>query len=203
MFVDALWLDALVRALTEAGSETVVTGSVLTYREGDSEGFAPSTMETRQAIVYKGNVGRDVLFTGNMAMYRSAFEDVGAFDERLGPGTRYGSSEDNDFGFRLLERGYSIRYVPDAVVYHRAWREDRDLRRLLWQYGRGQGAFFAKHTHLNDWRMPKRLLSAITRRLVRFPIRALTRPNQAVGDLSFALGMLSGAGEWWRRERNE
>ena len=42
-----------------------------------------------------------------------AFDDVGPLDERF-----FMYYEETDFLRRALERGYRLRYVPDAVVYH-------------------------------------------------------------------------------------
>jgi GT2 family glycosyltransferase/glycosyltransferase involved in cell wall biosynthesis len=78
---------------------------------------------------------RDVLFgTGSaLVVRRSAFTAVGGFDERY-----FMFFEDVDLGWRLWLAGYSVRYVPSALVYHRhhasmsklgAWREQFLLER--------------------------------------------------------------------------
>ena len=53
----------------------------------------------------------------NFAVSRQALNQVGPFDERLGPGAS-GTSEDVDFARRLLGEGYPIGYKREAVVYH-------------------------------------------------------------------------------------
>ena len=111
------------------------TGLRTAFVGGQSVTFAPSTKVDTAPAVYHGRLHEDVLYTGNMAMDRSAARAVGVFDERLGPGTSFPSAEDNDFGFRLLEAGYRIVYVPEALLYHRAWRSERDYVRLRWSYG--------------------------------------------------------------------
>src|SRR5207302_8060835 len=103
------------------GTRSVVTGQVRATEPTRSGNFAPSTKVEQSRAVYVGRVGRDVLFS-NMAMHRCVYEEIGNFDERLGPGSAYPGAEDNDLGFRMLEAGYRIIYLPDAVVYHRAWR---------------------------------------------------------------------------------
>lgn len=45
---------------------------------------------------------------------RSLLERVGGFDERF-----FAYGEDAEFGLRALRAGASVRYAPDAVVYHR------------------------------------------------------------------------------------
>jgi cellulose synthase/poly-beta-1,6-N-acetylglucosamine synthase-like glycosyltransferase len=78
--------------------------------------------------------------TINLAFRRDAFDAVGGFDERFA----YGS--DVDFSWRLVEAGYRIRGVPDAVVRHDwgTWR--RQLRRS-YLYGRARARLYRKHRH--------------------------------------------------------
>jgi GT2 family glycosyltransferase len=58
----------------------------------------------------------------NMAMDRSVFDQVGGFDERLGPGVS-GTSEDTELGERILRARMKIGYMEEAVVFHRVERE--------------------------------------------------------------------------------
>ncbi len=55
---------------------------------------------------------------GNMAFRRDAFEVWPGFDERLGLGAPIPCGEDYHAFFSLIERGYEVLYVPDAVVRH-------------------------------------------------------------------------------------
>ncbi len=57
------------------------------------------------------------LYGCNMAIRRGALEQVGSFDEELGPGAS-GLHEDGDMARRILGRGLRIGYMPDAIVYH-------------------------------------------------------------------------------------
>jgi GT2 family glycosyltransferase len=199
--VDTLWYGTVIRALVEAGPSAVVTGRVLAGQAETPGAFVQALVESPQSCVYAGRIGRDVLPTCNLALYRSTFDAVGGLDERLGPGTRFsGGGEDNDYGFRLLELGYRIVYVPEATVYHRAWRDQRAYFPLRWAYGRGQGAFYAKHARVRDPYMLRRMVLDVGFRLLRFPWRVFHRPRLAVGDLFFCLGVLSGAGEWTVRQ---
>jgi glycosyltransferase involved in cell wall biosynthesis len=54
------------------------------------------------------------MLSGNMSIARSAFEDLGGFDERFGRLRR----EDWEFGVRVLGAGMGIRYEPRAVADH-------------------------------------------------------------------------------------
>jgi GT2 family glycosyltransferase len=195
--VTPTWFGTLVRALLDANARTVVTGRVLASAEGDAASFAPSTKEDAAPAVYVGRIREDVLYPMSMAMYRSAIAEVGDFDVRLGAGARFPGGEDNDFSFRLLEAGYSIRYVPEALLYHRAWRAYNQFVQLQWSYGRGQGAFLAKHLSLSDRYMLSRLRSELGERVwrsLRYSLRRSRR--ETFGDLAYAAGLVTGAAQW-------
>jgi GT2 family glycosyltransferase len=196
MFVERDWLRNLVQAVVKAGNCSVVTGQVLAGESEVPGGQAPSIFKDQQPAVYQGRIGKDVLLTGNMGAYRSVFDKVGLFDERLGPGTSFPSAEDNDLGFRLLEQGYSICYVPDAVVYHRAWRSEREYLVLRWRYGVGRGAYYAKHMSWWDAYMLLRMARDIKRNLLDFAgyFRQTRRFN--LNYLILIFGLIYGAIHW-------
>ena len=193
ILVTPTWFGSLVRSLINAGTRAVVTGRVLPATAETSSNFAPSTKSDEVAATYEGRIGIDVLFPMNMAMYSSAIDEIGKFDECLGPGTCFPAAEDNDLGFRLLEAKYRIIYVPEAILYHRAWRTDQDYIPLRWSYGRGQGAYYAKYLSLKDRYMLWRIIQAT--RLVRHQRRF------AYSHAIFVLGLLSGAAQWLLTQR--
>jgi GT2 family glycosyltransferase len=196
MLAAPTWFGTIVRSLLEHGERSVITGQVLAYEETTGEGYAPSTREDNRSMVYQGRVGRDILLTGNMSIYRSAFEGVGCFDSRLGPGTFFPAAEDSDLGFRLLEAGCRIIYEPRAVTYHRSWRSEKEFLWLQWKYGCGQGGYYAKYFSLKDTYMIRRLLKDIKGYLIRFPFRIFRDRRQAYRDLLYVAGVLYGAARW-------
>ena len=195
--VERAWLGALVEELRRDGPRTVVTGQVRPVDHAGARGYQLSLKVDEAPAVYEGRIGRDPLFAGNMAIFRSAFGEIGRFDVRLGAGSRFPSSEDNDFGFRLLEAGYRIVYVPGAVVHHRTWRSRKGFIALSWHYGRGQGAFYAKY-----WRSPdgyaRGRMAADARHQLRSAPRKLARGRivPIVGGAVFLAGVGAGAIEW-------
>jgi GT2 family glycosyltransferase len=195
VFVTPNWLSEITKKALAAGPEAIITGRVLSSEESETL-FSPSTRTDEKVSTYTGRVKRDVLFTNNMAMHRSTFIAVGGFDPCLGPGTLYPAAEDNDLGFRLLEAGCSIIYDPIPTLIHRAWRNEQEILRLNWNYGIGQGAFYAKYFSLRDLFMIKRMLSDIWAYLSRFPFRFVKRRRQAYMDALFAAGILYGAIRW-------
>jgi hypothetical protein len=59
----------------------------------------------------------------------------------MGPGMRsFPSGEDLELLDRVLERGWTGRYVPAARVEHEQWRSRGERRRLEYAYGKGMGA---------------------------------------------------------------
>lgn len=201
MRVASAWFSELIGALVANGSRSVVTGQVLPEVEGRPGGFVPSIKIDQVPTMYKGRIGRDVLYTGNFALYRSALKVVGGFDERLGPGTAFPSAEDNELAFRLLEAGYRIHYVPQAVLYHRAWRSERDYLSLRWNYGRGQGAFYAKYFSVRDRYMLRRMIGSINDHVMQAVWQARRDRRRAFGNIVYVAGLLSGAIQWILTQR--
>ena len=199
--VPSTWFGSLTRALVRAGSRGVVTGRVLPTVPEMPGGFAPSTKIEEAPAVYEGRVGKDVLWGNNMAIYRSAIASIGGFDECLGAGSRFPSSEDNDLGFRLLEEGYRIIYVPEAMLYHRAWRSKQDHVSLGWSYGRGQGAYYAKYLSMRDRYMLRRMIWDIMHHVRCFPGRVWRQPYRACGDAVYVFALASGGIEWLLTQR--
>jgi GT2 family glycosyltransferase len=196
MFVEPDWFGNMVSAVIKAGVCSVVTGQVRAGESEVREGSAPSIKNDSEPAIYKGRLDREVLFTGNMGAFRSVFEEVGVFDERLGPGTIFPSSEDNDLCFRLLENGYCIHYVPDAIVYHRAWRSRSESLSLEWRYGIGRGAYYAKHMSIRDTYMLWRMLRDIWQNSAHFFGVMLRKHQMNFELLVTACGVFYGAIRW-------
>lgn len=196
MFVTKDWYGKLVRALVRSGPDAVVTGRVLPTDAEQSGGFVPSIRVDEEPVTYRGRIGRDILYSNSMAMFRTAIDTVGDFDERLGGGARFAGAEDNDLAFRLLEAGYSILYVPEAVLYHRAWRSNSDYIPLCWSYGRGQGAFYGKYISLRDRYMLRRMGIDVRVLATRFAKTLFRDFRKASGELAYLFGLLSGVTEW-------
>lgn len=187
------WLRAIHDSLVDGGERSVVTGRVVAVDGHD--GIVPSCSPWSEAAEFEGRQFADPLAPGNMAIRRTAFDELGTFDELLGAGTRFPSSEDNDFGMRLLDAGYRIRLEPAAVGVHHGVRTGRDILRLDWGYGKGQGAFYAKHDQPGDRHTRARL-----RRNVRYRLRSMRRglrgPDGAVHQAVYLVGMLTGYASW-------
>lgn len=202
VFVEKIWLGTIVQALIHAGSRSVITGQVLPATSSGKDGFVINIKEDPTPVTYAGRLTEDVLFAGNMAIYRSAFTQAGNFDARLGAGSHFPAAEDSDLAIRLLEQGYRIHYVPDAIIYHRAWRNAKDLVSLRWTYGKGQGGYYAKHFNWKDRFMIQRMYADAARhggRVMRYGLKRSFKQNYA--DIAYCLGLIHGATAWMLTQR--
>lgn len=201
VLVDPKWLRALVAAIGTEEERRVAAGQVIPAPPERPGAFTSSHYVDDTPATYTGRIERDPLGGGNMAIYRSGFDAVGLFDERLGAGGRYPAADDNDFGLRLLEAGFSIVYVPEAIVHHRAWRSRWRYPIVRWRYGRGKGGFYGKHLGLSERHIQRRLARDVGRRVTRLPSNALRNPRQAVGDIAYIAGVVTALTQWLATER--
>lgn len=126
------WLSRLVTPFSEG--EDVVAGS---QRDASGEGLYEGRSElpsdgTDQAIYVTEAP------TLNIAFSQQAFDKVGGFDENL----EYGS--DVEFCWRLIDAGYRVRYIPDAIVEH-DWGTRKRQRRRSYIYGKARARLYRKH----------------------------------------------------------
>lgn len=80
----------------------------------------------------------------NLFVRREVFEELGGFDEMIGPGTRFGSSEGQDLALRMLARN-----VPGHYLYHlRIMHPDKPVSLNIaraFSYGLGAGRVMRKN----------------------------------------------------------
>ena len=196
------WLGALVAPLEGLLATRTVTGRVLAGEPEVDDAFVPAISVPDFAhAVYRGRLPIDVLAGGNMAIARDVLTRVGGFDARLGPGTPFPSSEDNDLGLRLLDAGVEIVHVPEAVVVHRAWRPGREYPLVRWRYGLGKGGFYAKHAWNHGPYGLRRAARDVAKRLVRAPRVVWRTPRYAAGELTYGAGIALGMVRWAVRGR--
>jgi glycosyltransferase involved in cell wall biosynthesis len=123
------WLARLVAPLRDG---EYVSAGVARSAVGDA-GVYDGWSDRVKASLYLDESG-----AGNLAFRREAFDAVGGFDERFA----YGS--DIDFTWRLVDAGYRLRSVPDAIIYHDYGKWRRQLRRS-YVYGKARARLYRKH----------------------------------------------------------
>ncbi len=110
------WIEAFVAAF--ADPEVMgAKGTYLTRQRGLVPRFMQVEYEDRYDR-YRNRERIDFIDTSSAAYRRDVFVANGGFDTAV----RY--VEDQEFSFRLAEKGYKLIFVPQAQVYH---RHDRDL----------------------------------------------------------------------------
>jgi glycosyltransferase involved in cell wall biosynthesis len=160
VLVDELWLDGILGGFERDPAVACVTGLVASASlERPEEQFFDrrvwwsSSCEQRlhtgersqgASVVHPYSAG--VFGTGaNFAFKLEALREAGGFDECLGAGSPTGGGEDLDIFVRLIRRGYAISYEPEALVWHEHRVDAESLRKQMYGYGLGLGAYATKY----------------------------------------------------------
>jgi glucosyl-dolichyl phosphate glucuronosyltransferase len=109
----------------------------------------------------------------NMAYRKKVFSRYGGFRTDLGPrpgrAVRY---EDTEFGWRLLNAGERIKYVPSAIVHHEVSPERLKKKYfLVYFYGYGRAAIRDRGKGQPLWLIPRSLISLANRTFSLMPRR--------------------------------
>jgi len=144
------WLRGIVREFADPGVSAVY-GSLLPYEAGERNGHEVGFKASQEKQEFTSKVPPWYIgHGGNMAFRRSDLLSVGGFDPLLGAGGFFGACEDPDIAYRLLVAGKRIVYCPDAVAYHKHWKDWASQRKMERNYGIGAGAMFAKYMRCGD-----------------------------------------------------
>ncbi|GAA1767341.1 hypothetical protein GCM10009767_27210 [Kocuria aegyptia] len=159
VIVDRLWVTKIIEAFDLAPNVGCVTGSIIPAEletpaqdlleqfGGFNKGFATAifnmTDHRRPGPLYPYDAGR--FGSGaNIAFKRVCIDEVGGFDNHLGVGTPAWGGEDIDVLRRTITAGYSLVYVPGALMWHRHRRSYDALRWQIYRYGVGLSATVTK-----------------------------------------------------------
>jgi glycosyltransferase involved in cell wall biosynthesis len=149
------WLHGIARGFQDP-SVTAVTGLVLpaeldteaqTIFElygGMSKGFLPKIFRTGDLPELGCYAAHNFGVGANMSFRRHIFEQAGTFDTMLDVGTPSSGGGDVDMFHRIVAGGSSIRYQPEAMIWHRHRRSYDGLRRQIYANGRGYGVYLIK-----------------------------------------------------------
>jgi glycosyltransferase involved in cell wall biosynthesis len=149
------WLDAVVVAFEHAPSASFVTGRVLPQFTGSPRARLHLAVTSREqpASFDADDDPADIGHGANMAWRKGALEDLGGFDEGMGPGAPLQAAEDVDLFWRALTQGGSGVFEPAATVAHRQWRSRAHHLRVSIGYGIGSGGLAVKRWRLEDGTM--------------------------------------------------
>lgn len=137
--------------------------------------------------------------TANAAFRRAALEEVGPFNEHLGPGTPAGVGEDTEMFYRLLEAGHQVVYEPTAVVLHQHRETLAALSGQLRAYARGHVAY---HLELAVRQGDRRGLPRVVLGVPRYLLQQCRTSLSGFDDVPLQLlwaqarGHVAGLGAW-------
>jgi glycosyltransferase involved in cell wall biosynthesis len=86
----------------------------------------------------------------NLFLRRGTALALGGFDERLGPGTPFGSAEGNDLVLRAVSAGHKAVYAPEQRVVHPDKRMTAAAAERAELYGTGLGFVLRRH-RVSPW----------------------------------------------------
>lgn len=143
-----------------------------------------------------------------MAVRRTTFEQLGGFDEMLGPGARFGAAEDSDLSWRALLGGWSVVHCADVAVVHHGFRDLDQLRELVKRDFYGVGGTVAKYVRSGSGgvrRAAARFLGSTIWHfgvvLVFRQVRSRQRPSGLRRPYMLTRGLLTGLGTPLNRSR--
>ncbi len=153
--VDSLWLAAIVGAF-EDPTVSAVTGLVLpaeliwpaqqTFERygGMGKGMARRDLDGSRMTPAGKLAAHHAGVGANMAFRRQTLDRVGLFDTALDVGTPSNGGGDLDIFHRMLVSGLTIRYEPEAVIWHYHRRDPGQLREQVYNNGRAFGVYLLK-----------------------------------------------------------
>lgn len=152
--VPADWLRCGIAALDGAPDSGIVFGKLAAVPHDGRRLYIPVYDPPRRREL-RGRLSREH-FSGvgaNMFVREEVFSRAGWFDEGLGPGGRFRTSEDIDLAYRALRAGFAIVEDPTNIVMHwgsRAYATG-EVRRLISDSYYGIGSCYARHLRDGDW----------------------------------------------------
>ena len=165
------WLSSLNQVLAHRDGPAAATGAVFPLGEERPGTFVVSARTGSVAMVFRGKSVPWAVGTGaNFAARREWLVRVGGFDERLGAGSKGMAGEDAELLYRLLVAGATIKYAPEAVIYHERQGMAQRLASRR-SYGHGIGALCALWLRRGDL-FALRMLAGWIRRQCWAMIRA-------------------------------
>ena len=129
------WLTILEKGL---GEETAVAVGGKTINAYPENVFSTASQLLIDYLYDYYNLPTGTFFTSNnFAVPKKLFLEAGGFDTTM----PLAAGEDREFCDRWRYLGYTLRFVPDAVVQHRHWLTARKYWRQHFSYGKGAFQF--------------------------------------------------------------
>jgi glycosyltransferase involved in cell wall biosynthesis len=172
-------LDHVARALAGDPGLAVLTGPAAS----PAGGLGSGRWRQDAGPIDATNVWTSVI-EFNLFLRREVALALGGFDDRLGPGTPWGSAEGNDLVLRAIRAGHRAAYDPALRIIHPDKRLTDVARERAERYGRGLGFVLRRHA------VPAPVwLSFLVRPLGGM---ALAAARGRLGDAAYYWGSFSG-----------
>ncbi|NNE11951.1 MAG: glycosyltransferase [Ilumatobacter sp.] len=151
--VPADWLASAEALLDGHPDVGMAFGLVKSIEHDPSQTFVPTVefdefriMERARDAHVRGGGGGDLIARSEL------FDEVGLWDETIGPGARFPGCEEWDLYFRALSAGVPVAMTPDVEVLHWGARPyaDGSGQSLIRSYAYGEGAVIGKHLRLRN-----------------------------------------------------
>lgn len=142
------WIESLVKDFQSMSNVDIVAGTTIAANPDEflarflDNSFLTPTPKYKKYMTLRRDFKLGVVVaTCNMAVSKRVFEEIGLFD----PDYKYYGSDDMDFVYRALKKGFTVLCSPRPIVkhYHRA-SLSKILKRYF-QYGQGFALFLKKH----------------------------------------------------------
>jgi glycosyltransferase involved in cell wall biosynthesis len=150
------WLSNAVSLFLEHPELEMAFGKLVPIEHDPAKVLVPGTLfrnstlrivQGRRSAYVRGGAG------ANLFARRRLFDVIGAWDEQIGPGSRFRACEEWDMYYRTLASGAAVALVPELEVLHWGVRTRSDGQELAWGYAYGEGAVIGKHLRLADFGM--------------------------------------------------
>jgi GT2 family glycosyltransferase len=186
------YVAAVERFFQEQPDFAAMKGRILPA-EDPSEKVGPMAPYLDLPIVDHGDKVIEVrgVLGANMAFRASALQQVGRFDERLGPGA-CGHEEETEISQRLRHAGLRIGYAPDAMVWHEVDPSRANRERFI-RIARERGycrMIHEEHSAYEVW--TKEVIAAIRLTIARAIGASIERRAREERRLAIARGMHDG-----------
>lgn len=195
--VTANWVDRIVDTFDAHQDVDVIFGAVVAAPHDAHHQFVPVFMPAGQRLL-RGRFRRAHRcgMGANMAIRRRVLDEVGGFDEAMGPGGPLRSGDDWELAYRVLRAGKTILQDPGIAVAHWGTRSigDGTARRLIGNNFFGMGAGYARHAHRGDAAAAAWMVEGVAERAATVMARVITahRPFGAYALIQFVAGIIAG-----------
>lgn len=189
------WLQELVSSFGVDQRIGIVFGNTLPAPHDHTAGFIPAYVRRKPFLAHGIHEKHQVEgISSCMGLKRSLWEILGGFDEMLGAGSIFRSSEELDFTIRSLLAGYFVYETPNVMVIHHGFRTWKQGINLIHGYLYGIGAMFMKHIKCGHWRVIQLLLCLAWRWAFKKPVVDFGHhPSRWLRLSGFIQGFLAGA----------